>query len=443
MKRFAAWLGAALIALSLGDVATGAPAPARAPRARAKATKLAFDTDGPPTFLVGATLRTGDGRRIESSVIEIRGTRIAAVGGAEARAKIPAGANVVDLAGKTITPGLVAADTSLGLVEIDAETSTRDDAPQIPATVRAAYDAASAIHADSVLVPVNAMEGITSAASTPQGGLVSGQIAWIDLVAGDHDGIVSARSVGMRAHLGQSVEGSRASALLRLRELFDDARFYRTRKGAFDRNQSRELAAHRLDLDALAPVLDGRMPLFVSADRVSDLRALVELQKTGLRIVAVGGAQAWKIGDQLARAKLPVIVQPSQNLPGAVEDIGARLENAALLAAAGVELGIAVLGDAHNARNVTQEAGLAISYGLDPEVALSAITLVIAKAYGMDAHYGSVAPGKVANLVVWGGDPFELSQRPSAVWIRGQPIAMRSRQTELRDRYLQRRRSAK
>ncbi|HWB76375.1 MAG TPA: amidohydrolase family protein, partial [Nannocystaceae bacterium] len=428
MKRLAAWLGAALIALSLAD-ANGAPAPARAPRARAKATKLAFDGDGPPTFLVGATLRTGDGRRIENSVIEVRGTRIAAVGGAEARAKIPAGAKVIELAGKTVTPGLVAADTSLGLVEIDAETSTRDDAPQLPATVRAAYDAASAIHADSVLVPVNAMEGITSAASTPQGGLVSGQIAWIDLVAGDHDGIVSARAVAMRAHLGQSVEGSRASALLRLRELFDDARFYRTRKGAFDRNQSRELAAHRLDLDALAPVLDGRMPLVVSADRVSDLRALVELQKTGVRVVAVGGAQAWKIGDELARAKLPVIVQPSQNLPGSVEDIGARLENAALLAAAGVEVGIAVLGDAHNARNVTQEAGMAISYGLDPEVALSAITLVIAKAYGMDAHYGSVAPGKVANLVVWGGDPFELSQRPQAVWIRGQPIAMRSRQT--------------
>jgi imidazolonepropionase-like amidohydrolase len=123
--------------------------------------------------------------------------------------------------------------------------------------------------------------------------------------------------------------------------------------------------------------------------------------------------------------------------------MGARLENAALLAAAGVEVGIAVLGDAHNARNVTQEAGLAISYGLDPERALSAITLVIARAYGMDAHYGSVAPGKVANLVVWGGDPFELSQRPEAVWIRGQPIAMRSRQTELRDRYLQRQRGKK
>ncbi|MBC8068963.1 MAG: amidohydrolase family protein, partial [Deltaproteobacteria bacterium] len=158
----------------------------------------------------------------------------------------------------------------------------------------------------------------------------------------------------------------------------------------------------------------------------------------GLRVVAIGGTQAWRIADELARAKIPVIVQPSQNLPGSLEDIGARIDNAALLAAAGVEVGIAVLGDAHNARNVTQEAGLAISYGLDPELALTAITLVPARAYGMDAHYGSIAAGKVANLVVWDGDPFELSQRPSAVWIRGRPIAMRSRQTELRDRYLPR-----
>lgn len=446
MKARLAGLLALFVATALPEPqpARGAPAAraAKAPRTRAP-TRLPFDADGAPTFLVGATLRTGDGRRIEGSVIELRGTRIASVGGSEAKGRIPAGAKTIDLGGKIVTPGLVAADTTIGLVEIDAESSTRDDGRNVPDTVRAAYDAASAIHADSVLLPVSAIEGITSAATTPQGGLVSGQIAWIDLVAGDHAGIVSASGVGMRAHLGQAVEGSRAATLLRLREVLDDASFYRTRRGAYDRNQSRDLSAHRLDLEALVPVLDGRVPLVVSADRVSDLRALIRLQALGLRVVAVGGSQAWKIADELARAKLPVIVHPSQNLPGSIDDIGARLENAALLAAAGVEVGIAVLGDAHNARNVTQEAGIAVSYGLDPELALSAITLVIAKAYGMDAHYGSVAPGKVANLVVWGGDPFELSQRPEAVWIRGRAIPMRSRQTELRDRYLSRQRGAK
>jgi imidazolonepropionase-like amidohydrolase len=440
-------LALALLTLAIAEAPIAGAAPPTAPlarraaptsAARARASRLPFDSDGPPIFLVGALLRTGDGRRIEGSVIEIRGTRVVGVGGREAAARIPAGATVVDLAGKTVTPGLVASDTAIGLVEIDAEPSTRDDGRNVPDAVRAGYDAASAIHADSVLIPVAAIEGITSAASTPQGGLFCGQIAWLDLVAGDHAGIVAARSVGMRAQLGQAVEGSRAATLLRLREVLDDARFYRSHRAAHDRNQSRELSAHRLDLDALVPVLDGRIPLVLGADRVSDLRALVELQRLGLRVVAVGGSQAWRIAEELARAKIPVIVQPSQNLPGAIEDIGARIDNAALLAAAGVEVGIAVLGDAHNARNITQEAGLAVSYGLDPELALSAITLVPARAYGMDAHYGSIAPGKVANLVVWGGDPFELSQRPEAVWIRGRAITMRSRQSELRDRYLPR-----
>jgi imidazolonepropionase-like amidohydrolase len=130
-----------------------------------------------------------------------------------------------------------------------------------------------------------------------------------------------------------------------------------------------------------------------------------------------------------------VVVQPSSNLPGSLDQLGARLDNAALLHEAGVRVGIAVLGEAHNVRNVTQEAGIAVANGLPPAVALSAVTLELARIYGMDAHYGSLAPGKVANLVVWDGDPFELSRWPTQVWVRGRAIPMRSRQTLLRDRY--------
>jgi imidazolonepropionase-like amidohydrolase len=302
--------------------------------------------------------------------------------------------------------------------------------------VRAAYDASTAIHADSSLVQVAAVDGITSAAVTPQGGLVAGRVAWIDLVAGDHRGIVARPGVAMRASLGQVVAGSRAATLATLREVLDDARFYRDRRAAFDRRQTRDLSAHRLDLDALGPVLGREIPLVVWADRVSDLRALVGLAREyRLRIAVVGGAQAWKIVDELAEAKVPVIVQPTRNLPGGIDQLGARLDAAALLHAGGVEVGIAVLGEAHNVRNATQEAGIAVAYGLPAEAALRAITLTLARSYGMDAHYGSIAPGKVGNLVVWDGDPFELSQRPTAVWIRGRSIPLSSRQTELRDRY--------
>jgi imidazolonepropionase-like amidohydrolase len=412
-------------------------APKPAARAKPRAGKLAFDRDDAPVFLVGAQLRSG-GTRLDGAVIEIRGTRIASV----STTAPSAGAKVVDLGGKIVTPGIVAVDSSLGLVEIDAEGSTKDDSRNVADPIRAAYDASSAINVDSVLVQVNAIEGVTSAATTPRGGLVSGQVAWIDLAVGDRD-MVSASNVAMRMQLGQTLEGSRAATWLRINELFDDVEFHRTHRAAYDRNQSRDLMAHRLDLEALAPYVAGRAPFVVAASRASDLRLLVQLAKRGMKVVALGGSQAWKVADELAAAKIPVIVQPSQNLPASLDDIGARLDNAALLAAAGVELGIAVLGDAHNSRNATQEAGLAVSYGLDPDVALSAITSVPARAYGMDAHYGTVAPGKVANLVVWNGDPFELSERPVAVWVRGKPIEMRSRQTELRDRYMPRVRGSK
>ncbi|HET6584867.1 MAG TPA: amidohydrolase family protein [Nannocystaceae bacterium] len=423
----------AALAAALAAPASAAP-PARA-RVAPRIAKLPFDADGAPTVLVGAKVHVGDGTVVDDATIELRGTRIVRI--TAGTDSIPSGAKRIDLAGKIVTPGLVAADTSLGLVEIDLESSTRDDSRGSTDLVRAGYDAASALHADSVLLQVQAIDGVTSAAVTPQGGLVSGRVAWIDLVAGDHRRLVAADGVGMRAALGQVVDGSRAATLQRMREVFDDARFYRTRKGAYDRRQSRDLAAHRLDLDALAPVLDRRIPLVVAAHRASDLLALVRLkEEQRIDVVAIGGTQAWQVAEELARAKIPVVVQPSQNLPGSYDTLGARLDNAALLAAAGVQVGIAVLGEAHNVRNVTQEAGIAIAHGLPREAALSAITLNLARAYGMDAHYGSVAPGKVANLVVWDGDPFELSQRPSAVWIRGVPIAMRSRQTELRDRYL-------
>jgi imidazolonepropionase-like amidohydrolase len=255
-------------------------------------------------------------------------------------------------------------------------------------------------------------------------------------VGGDHRHIVARPRIAMQAHLGRVYGGSRAATFAKLREALSDARFYRDHKAAFDRRESRDLAAHRLDLTALAPVLDRKIPLVVSADRVSDLLALIELaRELKLTITVTGGAQAYRVARALADAEIPVIVQPSHNLPGSFDSIGARLDNAALLHAAGVKVGIGVLGGPHNLRNVSQEAGIAVANGLDREVALSAVTLHIARAYGMEADYGTVEKGKVANLVVWDADPFELSSFPAAVYIRGRKIPMTTRQTELRDRY--------
>jgi len=445
--RSTAWLAVAVLVLvgllppasSPWAAPAPTPAPARASRARATVpARLPFErTEATTTtFLVGADVHVGDGTVITGGVVELRGTRIVAVGGSERAASLPAGAQVIELTGKRITPGLVAAHTPLGLVEIDLEGSTVDAERVGQDPIRAGYDASTAINADSSAIPVSAIEGITSAAATPRGGLLAGQVAWIDLVAGEHRDIVARPRIAMTGQLGLTVASSRAATLARLREVLDDARFYRDRRAAFDRRQTRDLAAHRLDLEALLPVLDARVPLVLKADRASDLLALCELaRQTGVRVVAVGAAQGWKVADALADAGIPVVVQPSANLPGSLDDLGARLDNAALLHAAGVRVGIAVLDDAHNIRNVTQEAGIAVANGLPAQVALTAVTLELARIYGMDAHYGSIAPGKLANLVVWDGDPFELSRWPVKVWVRGRAIPMRSRQTLLRDRY--------
>ncbi len=401
------------------------------------ASPLSFDgvPAGTRVAIVGGTVHDGTGKVFENAVVELEGSRIVRVGTGEATA----GATVIDAKGKIVTPGLIAASTTLGLVEIGMESSTRDTSGSDDDPIRSAYDASVAVHAQSTLLAVQAIDGVTSAATTPQGGLLSGQVAWIDLLPGHHHDIVAKPRIAVAGGLGQRIAGSRAATLAHLAEVLDDARIYSTTKAAFERRASRDLAAHRLDLEALGPVLGREVPLVLEAHRVSDLLAVIELAKTHkLRVTVTGATQAWQIADELAAAKVPVIVAPTANLPGGFDRIGARMDTASLLHAAGVTVGIAALGEAHNARNVTQQAGIAVAHGLPHEVALTAVTHAVALAYGMDADYGSLAPGKVANVVVWPADPFELSTVPDAVLIRGESIPLRSRQTDLRDRYLRR-----
>lgn len=405
------------------------PTPARAP---ATATKPDARVEG--VILTNATIAVGDGTLLENASIRVEKGKFVEVrtGVIAARGEIP----VIDLQGKLVTPGLIAADTQLGLVEIGLEGSTHDDVRGGPDAIKAGYEPSAAINADSSLLAVQAIEGVTTAAVSPVGGLLSGQVAWIDLLPGRHGELVADASVAVSANLGQAWQGSRAASLAELRRAFEDAAWYRLNQKSFDRGQARELAAHPIDLRALWPVLDRSVPLIVRAHRASDLLALIELaQELDIRVTIVGAAEGWKVAERLAEAKIPVVVQPTHNLPSSFDTLGARLDNAALLAAAGVEIAIATF-DSHNARNMTQEAGIAVANGLDPKLALQAITLGVARAYGMDKDYGSIAVGKVASFVVWdGNDPLELSCWPEQVWVRGEAIELRSRQTELRDRY--------
>ncbi len=424
-----AGFGAPLVGSGLAQAA--APATRAGLRSSGKAGTLA---------LLGARVHVGDGNVIEDGVVLIKGERISAVGGPELGRSLPAGAVTVDLQGKMLTPGFIAADTPLGLIEIGAEPGTRDDNGVLEGAadrpIRASYDAATAIRPRSSVIQVQAIEGITSAAVAPTGGLLSGQVAWVDLSVGAGNTLPIRPKIAVRGGIGQVIDGSRAATLAKLRQVIDDARIYRKKRSAYDRRQLRDLAAHPRDLEALLPVLDRRVPLTLRAQSENDIAAALDLAaEEKLRLVLIGGAEAWRLRDRLAAAAVPVIVQPSQNLPRSLDQLGARLDNAALLSAAGVEVGIAILGGPHNLRNVSQEAGIAVAYGMPWEKALTAISLSIARAYGMDSDYGSISPGKIANLVSWGGDAFEHEHFAEQVYVRGAAIAMVSRQTLLRERY--------
>ena len=442
MNKFVSFaLASALWAFTVeaAPAAPGTPATPNTPAAKPAITPTAAARMPPrsgPVYLVGAELHVGDGTVLKDAVIAMDGGKFTIVGGAEARGRLLDESMAIDLGGKVVTPGLFAADTQLGLVEIDLEPGTRDDGKDTEHPVRAAHDAASALNAESGLIPIQVVEGVTSAAVVPTGGLISGQVAIIDLVYGDHRGLAAQPRAAIAAHLGHAHAGSRAATLAKLREVLSDAKSFPARRQAYERAQSRELSAHPLDLEALQPLFKQQAVLTVTAHRASDILAAIDLAREfGLRLAIIGGAEAWKVADELARARVPVIVEPTLNLPGGFDSMGARLDNAALLHRAGAAVALSAPGGTHNLRSLTQGAGIAVANGLPWEAALTAITLAPARAYGVERTHGSVAVGKVANLVVWSGDPFEFSSVPVQVYVRGALVRGTTRQTLLRDRY--------
>ncbi len=385
----------------------------------------------------GGTVHTMTGAPLQGATVLIRDGRITAVGMDVA---VPAGAQRIDASGKIVTPGLFASQTHLGLTEVGAVQQTNDFRMADEDQVTAAFDVADGINPASIVIPVTRIAGITTAVTEPEGGLVSGRGVLIDLAGRTLQDMLVEDPVAMFAELGEGAlsagGGARAGETLRLRELLEDARVYSRRRSDFERGQTREYAASRLDLEALQPVLRGEIPLVIEAHRASDIRAALSIAREyDLRLIIQGGSEAWMVADELARARVPVVVKVLQNLPESFERLGSRYDNAAILRRAGVPIAI-TSGDTHNARNITQEAGNAVAYGLPHEEALRAITLAPAEIWGVGERYGSLAPGRVANVVVWGGDPLELMTPVEHVFIRGREIPLVSRQTELRDRYL-------
>jgi imidazolonepropionase-like amidohydrolase len=391
--------------------------------------------------ITGGRVYPVSGPMIENGTVLMRDGRIVAVGSGVA---VPAGAQRIDATGKVVTPGLVNAGTQLGLVEIGAVGSTRESSARGHEGIAAAFQPWEGLNPSSVLLAPARNAGITTVLVAPSGGLISGQAGIIHLVSGSASDMIMRSPVAMVATLGvQRGPNSmpRAETIMRLREVLDDARVYRTRRAEFERAQTRPLAAGRLDLEALLPVLDGRLPMVIEADKASDIEAAMKLAKDyNIKLIIAGGAEAWEIADKLAAAKTPVLTGAMNNIPETFATLGQRQENAGILSKAGVPVvvvGNAGGGDeeAFNVRNVRFEAGNAVAYGMDWNTALRSITLTPAETFGVADRVGSLAPGKIADVVIWSGDPLEFASQPERVFIRGQQVMQPSRQDLLEQRY--------
>lgn len=398
------------------------------------------------TAIVGGKVHTvGPMGTVENATVLIIDGRIAAVGD---DVDVPEGATTIDASGKVVTPGLFSPFGQLGLVEVGFSAGPLDYA-QRGERFTAAFDIADAYNPHSTLIAINRIEGVTRAVVAPtpgypdesgSGHILAGLAAIVNLGDGD---VLDQRGTAMVVALGEYGAalsgGTRTAAWLTLRNALDEAIDYREHKGDFERGMRREYSHSVNDLEALQGVVNGNTPMIVSIDRASDIEVLIDLvNEYSVTAIILGGSEAWMLAEELAAARIPVIVGPSANLPGSFDDINARFGSASILVNAGVKVAIAD-GDTqtHNARNITQAAGIAVAHGLGWDTALRAITLTPAEIYGVAANTGSLEPGKAADVVIWPGDPLELTNYPEAVYINGEAVPMESRQTLLRDRYLQ------
>jgi imidazolonepropionase-like amidohydrolase len=250
-----------------------------------------------------------------------------------------------------------------------------------------------------------------------------------------------------RAHVGMVVPfgkagatvagGARGAEIVAFKTALADVRDYMKNKAAYDRAGYRQLDLSKADLEALIPVVQGRMPVIASVHKVADIRMVLKLAKEeNLKLILNGAEEGWLVADEIARAGAPVLANPLDDRPESFELLASTMDNVARLNAAGVMVALeSSEGGAHRARETRYGAGDAVSHGMPYGAALASITINPAKIFGVADRTGSLEPGKDADLVIWTGDPFEPLSQPTAVFIKGVQQPLSSRQIELRDRY--------
>lgn len=391
--------------------------------------------------VVGGTLHTlEDDQAREGMTVLIDDGVIRAVG---QDLTIPPGYERIDAAGKVITPGLIEPVSQLGLVEISGEITTvdglvttstiGDEAVVERYRLGPAFDVQYAVNADSVLLPVNRVEGVTRSIVAPAPGNdpLSGWAAGIRLADDDvvtHPRVALFGSIG--AQSAQFVGGSRGAVVQRLRMAFTEAADFRP-----GRYRAGEGDYTRHDMAALAEFLRADVPLVLTVHRANEIRQALALARDfDLGLIIHGGSEAWKVADDLAAADVPVILDVLDNLPVSYDQLGARLDNATILWQAGVPV-MFTAEDSHNARLLRQIAGNAVAEGMPWAEVLAGVTRRPAERFGLAAGTGTITEGAPADLVIWTGDPLELTTWAERVMIDGEWMSMETRQTRLLERY--------
>jgi len=398
--------------------------------------------------LKGGKILTVSHGTIENGVIVIENGRIAAVGAAST--KMPAGARVIDVTGMTVYPGLIDSETHLGLTEIQADNMTNDlieTSDEIMPHMHV-YDA---FHAETELIPVARVNGITNAIVAPDSqDTLPGQDIFIQLDGRDAPEMILNKDIAMPLNFtgdqrrNESFERAkypqtRMGMAAQLRQTFLDAQDYMQKQADYEKKAKTDKNAtppkRDLKFEALVPYLKGERPIVLAANTPSDVDTAVSLaNEFHLKFVLNHVEHAQRALDYIASLHVPVIVGPIWELPNSDERYDAVYSLPAQLQKRGVKV-ILSTDDAHNVRNLPYAAGYAVAFGFPYDEALKSITLYPAEAFGLDKDLGSIDVGKVANIVVANGDPLDVKTDVKRVFIRGREIPMENRQTRLRDEY--------
>jgi imidazolonepropionase-like amidohydrolase len=408
---------------------------------------------GPDTVLLrGATVHPVSGPDIADGSVLVRDGKIAEVG---ARIAAPRGARVIELKGSHIYPGMIDSDTEIGLTEIEAVREMSDIAdiglfkPQLRA--------ATAVNPASEHIPVTRANGITSVITSPGGGIVAGQCVLMHLNGWTMEDMAVRASAAMRLEypnirtpnrFAAAETPGRASAYTdakkryeqQLRELDDfmeSARRYRQAKTAAGPDFETDLK-----LEAMIPVLDGKVPMLIRADKEKTIKeAIAFADKQKVHMILERGEEAWKVAGELKAHNIPVILPPTLRLPDEEDDpYDKPFSIPGELYKAGVKIAFASFGPGaeDNPRNLPYEAAAAVGFGLPQDEALKAVTLYAAQIWGVDSELGSIDKGKWADLIVTDGDPLETRTQIKQMFIKGAPVDLDNKHHRFYEKYLAR-----